>query len=181
MAKLSYTAVEIDTLLSKISPLETEVDENRAALAEVIDSGQKNILQNTAVSAEVNGITFTVNSDGSVTATGTATANADYTVSNLTGYPTSGQYILSGCPEGGGANTYRIQIYQVAADYGSAVEFTSQNRLNVYIRISSGQTVDNLVFRPMICSKAAWSITQEYVPYRPSYDELIRRIVALES
>ena len=152
-----------------------------SALGEIIDSGQKNILHNTATSAEVNGITFTVNSDGSVTATGTATANADFTISNLTGYPTSGRFVLSGCPEGGGASTYSIQIYQVAADYGSAVEFTSQNRLNVYICISAEQTVDNLIFRPMVCTKAAWSITQEYVPYRPSYDELVSRIAALES
>ena len=33
----------------------------------------------------------------------------------------------------------------------------------------------------MLCSKAAWDISQNYVPYRPSYDELVARITALEN
>lgn len=157
------------------------VSADSAALIDLVNNGAKNILKNTATSTELNGVTFTVNPDGSVTATGTATANADFTVSNLTGYPTSGQYILSGCPEGGGINTYRVQIYQVVGDFGSGAEFTSQDGLKVYIRISSGQTVNNLVFKPMICSKAEWDISKTYQPYRPSYQELYDMVLALQA
>lgn len=32
----------------------------------------------------------------------------------------------------------------------------------------------------MICTKAAWDISRAYVPYRPSYDEIVARIEALE-
>jgi O-acetylhomoserine/O-acetylserine sulfhydrylase-like pyridoxal-dependent enzyme len=32
----------------------------------------------------------------------------------------------------------------------------------------------------MVCSKAAWDISQAYQPYRPSYQELYERILALE-
>lgn len=156
----------------------TEVETTlTAALGAVSARGSKNLLKNTATSSEVNGVTFAVNADGSITATGTATANADFTISNLTGYPTSGQYILSGCPEGGGASTYRIQIYQVAADYGEGVEFASQNRLNVYIRISAGQTVDNLTFYPII--RPAEISDSTYQPYAPTNRELYEMILAL--
>lgn len=148
------------------------VSADSAALADLVNNGAKNILKNTATSTELNGVTFTVNPDGSVTATGTATANADFTISNLDGYPTSGQYVLSGCPEGGSINTYRVQIYQVVGDFGSGAEFTSQDKLKVYIRVSSGQTVNNLVFKPMICSKAEWDISHEYQPYAMNNSEL---------
>ncbi|MBP3249947.1 MAG: hypothetical protein J6M48_06300 [Ruminococcus sp.] len=189
----NHTAAELDELLTKLGELydkeeldeliaakadQTALDELETAMntadAAIVARGSKNLLKNTAVSAEINGVTFTVNSDGSITATGTATANADFTLSNLTGYPTSGRYVLSGCPEGGGANTYRIQIYQVAADYGEGVAFVSQNRLNVYIRISAGQTVDNLVFKPMI--RPAEIPDSTYQPYAPSNRELFEGI-----
>ena len=44
---------------------------------------------------------------------------------------------------------------------------------NIAIVVKEGQTANNLVFKPMICSKADWDISQQYVPYRPSYDELV--------
>lgn len=45
--------------------------------------------------------------------------------------------------------------------------------------LSAGDTVafSNL----MICSKAAWDVSNKFVPYRPSYDELIARVEALEN
>lgn len=33
----------------------------------------------------------------------------------------------------------------------------------------------------MVCTEAAWNISQAYQPYRPSYDELVARIEALEN
>ena len=49
----------------------------------------------------VNGVTFTVNNDGSITAEGTATANADFDLTDgvsLDFYLNPEKYILSGCP-----------------------------------------------------------------------------------
>ena len=43
---------------------------------------------------------------------------------------------------------------------------------------SSGDDVT--VSELMVCSKAAWDISQTYQPYRPSYQELYERILALE-
>lgn len=54
---------------------------------------------------------------------------------------------------------------------------------NVFTKLANrmvGATMDGVVFKPMLCTKAAWGISHQYVPYRPSYDELIARIEVLE-
>lgn len=110
-------------------------------------------------SATIQGITYTVNDDGTVTVNGTAT---DFSNFVLRGYSTtpsipwvSGEnYILSGCPKGGSLNTYRLRLdlADFLYDYGNGVPFTYPGNLPGYldIAISSGVTVNNLVFKPMI-------------------------------
>lgn len=83
--------------------------------AEYIDYGEqkqhrvrKNLLKNTATSRTTYGVTLTVNSDGSVTCNGTATATIVYSIfEKELGQNT---YILSGCPKNGAHNErYKIQ------------------------------------------------------------------------
>lgn len=114
----------------------------------------KNLLENTATSTEHNGVTFTVNDDGSVTANGKASTQASIAIKNVFNLP-NGEYILSGCPTGGSSSTYRMTVNvggTVGIDYGEGVNFTINNEVifNVTIFISTGQTVDNLAFYPMI-------------------------------
>ena len=110
-----------------------------------------------------NGITFTFNpSTGEITANGTATANADCVLAGVGVSPyviLKGSYTLSGCPSGGSSSTYMVGLNLVSTsvyDYGNEVNFTvvSDNICNhnehLYIRIHSGQTVSNLVFKPML-------------------------------
>ena len=159
------------------------------ALTEIIDGGAKNLIKNSNVSQTLNGVNFTVNSDGTVIVNGTATALVSYAV-NTSKYP-SGQYALSGCPKNGSNTTYRLDIVDyttgtpvvIAIDTGNGASFELSDDDADYrtrIRIASGQTVDNLVFKPMLCTKAAWDISHQYVPYRPSYDELVARVEALK-
>ena len=57
---------------------------------------RKNLLPNTATSQTINGLTFTVNTDGSVTCNGRREQTSTFfTIANVT---TSGEIILSGCP-----------------------------------------------------------------------------------
>jgi len=142
------------------------------------------------------GITYTINDDMSVTANGTATADSSI---NLTGSSTTsriplpkGSYILSGSPEGAGANTYAMRLRRqdvgggntaFLRDTGNGVSFTVTDTKEVaraYIEIKSGVTVDNLVFYPMI---RLASESSEYTPWgvlggSASYtgDETIRTI-----
>ena len=119
--------------------------------------GGKNLLNFTAETSTVNGITFTVNSDGTISATGTATANATL-ISPIQGNVSIGEnYILNGCPSGGGNGTYEIMIIaknyntSYANEYGNGVQFTYDDdhfgRIQLVVR--AGNTV-NIVFKPMI-------------------------------
>lgn len=122
----------------------------------------KNLVKNTATSTTTNGVTFTVNDDGSVTANGTASAavmfyfNADFNLPN-------GEYILSGCPEGGATTSYYIDIiyykdggqFKASVDTGEGNTFVIDASNNAYsklarIYIYNGTKINNLTFYPMI-------------------------------
>ena len=119
---------------------------------------QTNLLNITASGTEAkNGITYTVNSDGSVKAVGTASSNSWFKVGNFTAKANT-TYVLTGCPSGGGNEVYGLEIMANTSvptgadfDYGEGYEFTEQIGYNydISLFIWSGQTVD-LTFRPMI-------------------------------
>ena len=109
-----------------------------------------------------NGITFTDNTDGSVTVNGTATADSIFYFSNKNILVNSkNKYYLSGCPTGGSGSTYDVvfasydekSIVDANNDTGSGKLITvSENAktASLYIRIRSGQTIDNMIFRPQL-------------------------------
>ena len=119
----------------------------------------KNLLQNTATSQTTNGVTSIVNSDGSITCNGTATAITTFTI-NIGEIP-NGIYIVSGCPNNGAYNTYRIDIRtsgnttlkynsEYVVDTGNGHLFDSTDAHSAVIRIENGYTCNNLTFYPMI-------------------------------
>ena len=201
-AKGTYT-----TLSERLSGIDSEqesqgsaLDEDRAALVEIVDSGAKNVLNYTEIGTNnshgavyiSNGVTFTLNSDGSITAERTTASTVDSSC-NLRIASSSlyiddfcnGNYILSGCPEGGGDTTYSLRAIRDdyrPTDTGNGVELPDKGaNTNIYINILVMATFEgSITFRPMVCSKAFWQVSQTYQPYRPSYDELIARIEALE-
>lgn len=109
-----------------------------------------------------NGITYTVSDDGVITANGTATETSFFFMaSEASGWRPSGEVFLSGCPSGGSLTTYRIQLYNYNAEEafaidngeGTAINFTNaDSSWNLCIRIASGYTANNLVFKPMLNS-----------------------------
>lgn len=200
MTVITDNADKIDAALHEQAVDIGEAEENeaadRAALVEIIDSGPKNRLtfkdldmikaQNTGGIwtgnvYEFRGVTYTVNSDFTVSANGTATGgNANLILSPQGGFSIEqGDWILSGCPSGGSSSTYNIAIAGTVSDVGSTAEFTSCSSVITRIYILEGTRVDNLTFKPMICSKAAWNISQAYQPYRPTYQEMYDMILAL--
>ena len=102
----------------------------------------------------LNGLTFTVNEDKSITVNGTASAETTY---NINYYPTpnwikEGDIFLSGC-EGGSASTYFIlNTSSGHAQYNDIIRIaiTVGFTLNLAIRVKSGVTLENKVFKPMI-------------------------------
>lgn len=165
---LNYSADEINALLAKITPMLSE-------LAEVANGGAKNILENTNETKTIYDVVFTKNPDGSVTANGTATgSDALYVISNKDDYTAGKTYVLSGCPAGGGENTYRLQISGIAQDWGDGVEFESAASMNTYIRIAENYHADNLTFFPMI--RPVEITDDSYVPYGKTNGDLTTEV-----
>lgn len=147
--------------------------------------GAKNLLKNNAVTATINGVTFTVNSDGTITANGTATGGDalfnlcfEEAFTDLVNIP----LILSGCPSGGGLNKYGFQIYRNTnpiIEYGEGANITVlssdlSNNIRARILVWNGTTVNNIVFKPML--RLASDTDPTYVPYAMTNSELTSKI-----
>lgn len=122
----------------------------------------------------INGVTFTDNGDGSVTANGTAISNILYELESdmhMFQLP-NGNYFFSGCPSGGGSSTYYlsavngsgISYTKLIRDFGSGTVLNSEDELwKIAIRINSGATLNNIVFKPQLEFGDA---ATEYEPYK---------------
>lgn len=112
-----------------------------------------------------NGVTFTDNGDGTITANGTVPTGkiAYFSIDHLANKLIPGAtYTLTGCPEDGGNSNYSLYISERTdddksngkyyLDYGNGITFEMGNyeKYNINIQIRSGVTVDNVVFRPQL-------------------------------
>lgn len=159
--------------------------EDRASLAEVVDSGAKNLLKRTASGSSWtdDNVTFTLNSDGSITinSSGAITANRYFAyfegrMSDLVS--TAGNYVLfaSASPNA------QVQVWWYYTDdwtnvietSGNASRYISASDLKrpviVRIRALTGNAISNVKVYPMLCTKAAFGVSKAFVPYRPNYD-----------
>lgn len=109
----------------------------------------------------INGITFTLNDDGTITVNGTATENAFY--AKDISLP-AGTYRISGCPENGGQDKYALQVLSYVNDFGEGDNFTLEQESTIKIRVMvwSGITVNNLIYKLMI---VAGTEVKEFAPY----------------
>ena len=136
--------------------------------SEIESVGYKNLLLNNETNQTINGITFTVNEDGTVVANGTASENATLVLnSGRTWFTDTGDFILNGSPNGASGNTYYLRFggTNIYSDYGDGVKIT-ENDASAYrycqITIQAGITVNNLVFKPMITKGEK---EHSYIPY----------------
>ena len=133
--------------------------------------GGKNLLPNTMTDYTTNGITFTVNSNGTVTANGTSTARAQREVGTVE--LSAGDYIVSA---GFITTSYTGTAFLIYTNNGSSVyvdlsglseksfTLTEQKTVKYMIDIrESGNTVNNLVYYPMI--RKATETDSTYEPY----------------
>lgn len=153
------------------------------ALDAIAMDGSKNKLQNNASSTGI----FTVNSDGTVTATvpasNTQTSLVLYTADNDISFDQD--MVLSGCPADG-SYVYKYAIYLLDAngnivmigEDGMADEGitrvipagTAFRSVRILIRANIG--AQTLTFKPMLCDKDLYSMSPDYIPYAPSNREL---------
>lgn len=140
-----------------------------------------------------NNVTWTVDSDGILTANGKATnGNSIFSChSRIKGNATdkivpNGRYILSGCPSGGSDSTYWVQFdiardgsaYTLATDYGDGVEIVLNGDdysndevvIQIQCKVRNNYTADNLTFKPML--RLATDNDNTYQPYAQTNKEL---------
>ncbi len=129
------------------------------------------------VSKTVNGITFTVNKDKSITANGTATANASFIMTDINSYDVSaGTYKLVG--ENSVYTKTAIRGSYKKADgtikyLSSAGGFTIEEgatNFSFYVVILQGETVNNVTFYPMLLNSTETDLTFEPGGASPSPD-----------
>ena len=134
----------------------------------------RNLLRLTAQTKTINGVTFTVNDDGTIVANGTATATTEFqALYSKVMHSKGGTYHFSGCPSGGSSSTYRQRVFRNGENGFSVYDEGNGGSLTVTdaqasleatlsIMVYSGQTVTNLVFRPQL---TAGSEAYSFVPY----------------
>lgn len=146
--------------------------------ANVTKTGE-NLIKNDGSSKTYNGITFTVNSDGTVIENGTATNDAYYTYFFDSLPP--GNYYFSKCvPNVSGGYDAFMWDATVSArakkwDGISNSESDTDGLLHEFMveaghryrfscRVSNGTTVENIVFKPLVCASTCTDAT--YEPYQ---------------
>lgn len=149
------------------------------------------------------GITWTVNSDGTIKAMGKATAQVTLTChyrspsSNNPLFVKNGNYILNGCPSGGANNKYRIAVTRTyngannsyGDDIGEGLSFTingdDYSNEGVYLRIvcvianNYDCGVNGLIFKPML--RIAEDLDDTFQPYAMTNQQLTEVVKGVPS
>ena len=176
-------------------------DEIEARLRATVGHSSKNLLKLEASTQMSAGITYTVNEkDGTVTATGTVTTGQNSYCNIAMDLP-EGNYYFYGCPTGGSNSKYDIFPWdntttarpkqwdgttEAVSDYDMTpkqFKAIAGHSLRLSIRIRSGQTVNNIVFKPMVWDGSIADDTFElYVtPTDERIVDLEARVAALEA
>lgn len=136
----------------------------------VTNNGAHNLLNNTASTQTLNGITITINDDGSISLSGTASAECVVGLMyNLENTLIRGQsYTLTG----GISSNVKIGISQFGFDTGSGLTFTANFTITgayCWLQIASGTTVSTTIY-PML--RLASDSDNTYQPYAMTNQEL---------
>lgn len=184
---ISPVSVNVYTKAQADAKFETKVNANeKFTYADNRMLGAKNLLKNTAITETINGITFTVNVDGSVTANGTASSNAALDIGSLTGAKLKeiGNVILTG---GLSENVYmgfrNSDWSYLVRDNGDGL-FIDVSQLNnattyyVSLSVKNGTSV-NATSYPML--RLASDTDNVYVPYAMTNKEITDFIAKFNS
>lgn len=107
-----------------------------------------NLLENTAKTLTTNGITFTVNTDGTVTANGTATSLAQISLVANVKLPAGTYTIKDGKAY---VESTEFNDWFDGLNNPSTLTFNTEVLLkNVYIQVKQGETVNNKIFSPKL-------------------------------
>lgn len=151
--------------------------EDRAALAEQIDEGAKNVFKTfeaseiTTVPATIAGLTFIRNADNSITLNGTNSTGSDVFIKiGVFNYEAGKEYVMGySCIKDNNVNkayAYSSDDYLASSyDPVRTHTYSSNGSAYVYIRVASDYQFVNDTIYPMICTKAKYDISPAYEPF----------------
>lgn len=192
-----YTKAEVDALDRVIwTDLDILSSTTYDYITNLINEGAKNLVNITAQSGIFNGVTFTVNDDGTVKLSGTATQYYSFRICGVSGsnaYADAipiprGEYVLSGIGTGASSSKQRFILGLFANDSASRqsisiydnypFSITSDSArfdLSIYTATGAAYSPD-IIVSPMICEAWKQAITDKFIPYSPSNADLARMI-----
>ena len=147
----------------------------------------KNWIRNEAQNLTINGVTFTVNEDKSITVNGTASALVEYNITAdasrayFNKFPKNTPFILSGSPENNDPSKYKFRIFARTVDYidtGDGIEVPNivpAGTHKISIVVYQGTTMNNVTFYPMLSLKAQFDGVYE-TPASGLYDVALSAI-----
>lgn len=181
-ARISANADRITNLESGIPSSLWAVDDSTAYVKDVPTNARpraiinkiggmtyktENLIQNTMKTQTSNGVTLTVNIDGSITLSGTATSDFAKVIA-LTSHIPVGDYYLSGDVSGahiGIEATESDGKYIKSVKWGNGkatIDYDGYSYVQVFLHIYSGKTFSNVTVYPMLNEG---STTKPYSPY----------------
>lgn len=138
----------------------------------------KNVLPVDVSSTTVNGITFTIHSDGTITCNGTATGTVYFLVKQSALSVSAGTYTISL-----GINDADIRLYNdnhgLDSYYTPTATFDSATSFPVYLRVTNGKTLNNVLVKPMIERGSSATAFEPYSNICPinGFDEVVVDVV----
>ena len=166
---------------TKLKNLDEDVNTKIADNGDWLKS--KNLINPTLETITSNGVTCTNNGDGTYTLNGTASKIIRFDILQDSIFK-SGVYRLTGTPSNGGNNLLlqlvdKIGGIVLARDMGYGVTFAfNGDTIAVQIRIESGETLNNVTFKPMITEDLT-ATYDDFKPYVKSNVELESNLAAL--
>ena len=158
-----------------------------ASEIELVDNGAKNKFSGSYTSQTLNGVAFTVNSDGTITANRSSSSSSAANLPSTNFVLKPGTYVFSSASNSQRDTTFDSYVYNIdtsttiARDNpndspGNVFTIKQDTTVRVNVRVASGYDASNLIFSPMICTLAEWNVSKKFVPYTLTNRELFESI-----
>ena len=156
-------------------------------IAAVRDNGAVNYAKTTLTTQAVGGVTFTVNSDGTVDLSNTSTSAPVVTICDSFTVPKDGSYKLTGCPSGGSGSTFIVRVKEHGGSYvnpydeggGAVITLSASKIYDVVFSFESGVALSGKTIKPMVSDAALGLSYDDYHPYSMTNRELTEAVTGI--
>ena len=161
--------------------------------AHIIDKTQKNLLDVINTSQDIEGVTYNVNSDKTITFSRVTAGNQSvFHLNSKNAAFMPNKYagcLLSGCTSGSNSTYGLVAMYSNDGtnwanenwNFTSPVKILDYPYINIALVIRKNTTVSNVTVKPMICTEADYNISTEYTPYSPTNADIAESFAKVKS